>query len=319
MQPEKSVIIDLRFPAEEIENALASSFPGRNIINLGDETTRGLDLSRIDYAVVWKPQADLFSRATGLKVVFSGGAGVDHILTLPGLPDLPLVRFVDRSLTTRMSEWVVMQCLMHLRQTVAYDENRASKIWKELSQPEARDVTVGIMGLGVLGQDAAEKLRHIGFHVIGWSRTPKHIAGVQTFSAGDLDVFLGQTDILVGLLPLTAETTGLFNMALFQKLRQTGALGEPVFINAGRGKSQVEKDVIIALEQGILKGVSLDVFETEPLPADSPLWSMKNVLMTPHAAAASDCKALFQHVQNQIDRFEKGFPLEHVVNRGFGY
>ncbi|MEN9895707.1 MAG: glyoxylate/hydroxypyruvate reductase, partial [Pseudomonadota bacterium] len=219
MQPEKSVIIDLRFPAEEIENALASSFPGRNIINLSDETTRGLDLSRIDYAVVWKPQADLFSRATGLKVVFSGGAGVDHILTLPGLPDLPLVRFVDRSLTTRMSEWVVMQCLMHLRQTVAYDENRASKIWKELSQPEARDVTVGIMGLGVLGQDAAEKLRHIGFHVIGWSRTPKHIAGVQTFSAGDLDVFLGQTDILVGLLPLTAETTGLFNMALFQKLR----------------------------------------------------------------------------------------------------
>lgn len=318
--PSKSpVIVDLRFHPDQVREGLRHAFPGREVINRADPANDGRDLSGIDYALLWKPLDDLFSRATDLKVLFSGGAGVDHVLTLPGLPDLPLVRFVDHTLTTRMSEWVVMQCLMHLRQHLAYDRQQREKVWLPLTQPEAADLNVGIMGMGVLGSDAARKLRVMGFNVLGWSRTRKDIEGVETFGADGLDEFLGKTDILVGLLPLTADTRDIYNAALFGKLRRSGALGGPVFVNAGRGGSQVEADLVAALTNGTLKGASLDVFQTEPLPSASPFWTLENVILTPHSAADSDVSALFAHVERQIDRFERGEPLEHVVGREAGY
>ena len=318
--PDKSpVIVDLRFHPEQVREGLKNAFPGREVINRADPASRDRDLSVARYAVLWKPLDDLFLRAKGLEVLFSGGAGVDHVLALPGLPDLPLVRFVDPTLTTRMSEWVVMQCLMHLRQHVAYERQRAKKLWAPLTQPEASEITIGIMGMGVLGADAARKLKMMGFNVIGWSKSKKSIADIETFEGAELDRFLGKTDILVGLLPLTGETRGIFNADVFAKLRRGGPLGAPFFINAGRGGSQVEADVIAALEKGVLKGASLDVFETEPLPSSSPLWTMDTVLMTPHSAADSDVRALFDHVERQIERFEAGEALEHLVSRDAGY
>ncbi|MBP2236070.1 glyoxylate/hydroxypyruvate reductase A [Sinorhizobium kostiense] len=318
--PAKSpVIVDLKFIPEEIEAALQGAFPGREVINLADPAHRGRDLSGIDYAVVWKSAPDLFSRAPDLKVVFSGGAGVDHVLTLPGLPEVPLVRFVDETLTRRMSEWVVMQCLLHLRQHRAYEALARKRQWRDLSQPEAADVTVGIMGMGVLGQDVAHKLAVMGFKVIGWSRTKRAVEDIETYDASGLDVFLGRTDFLVGLLPLTADTKGVFNTRLFSRLSRNGPFGAPVFINAGRGGSQVEADILECLDDGTLAAASLDVFEREPLSPESRFWDMPNVYVTPHVAASSDVKALFAHVEHQITRFESGLPLEHVVDKVAGY
>ena len=314
------IIVDLKFPPDAVAKALSGAFPSREVINMADPANAGRDLSGIDYALVWKQHPALFERAKDVKAIFSGGAGVDHILRVGGLPEqVPLVRFVDRSLTDRMSEWVVLQCLLHLRQMPAYLKAQAERHWGELAQPEARDVTVGVMGLGVLGQDAARKLKVMGFHVVGWSRSAKAIEGMQTFDGKGLDDFLGQTDILVGLLPLTAETRGIYDKGLFAKLKQGDALGKPVFINAGRGGSQVETDILAALHDGVLGGASLDVFETEPLSSESPLWSEPNVIVTPHAAAASDVVALVRHVEGQIARHEAGLPLEHVVDRALGY
>jgi glyoxylate/hydroxypyruvate reductase A len=159
----------------------------------------------------------------------------------------------------------------------------------------------------------------MGFNVIGWSRRAKSIEGIETYDASGLNDFLGKTDILVGLLPLTADTTRIYDKALFSRLRQGGALGRPIFINAGRGKSQNEPELIEALGSGVLGAASLDVFEVEPLPSNSPLWSMENVIITPHAAAASDVNALFRHVEHQIARFERGEALQHVVDRATGY
>lgn len=316
MSAGNAVVIDLKFERREVDAALENSFKDRQVLRAGD---REQDLSEARYAVVWKPEADLFKRAPKLDVLFSGGAGVDHVLTLADLPDIPIVRFVDESLTTRMSEWVVLQCLSHLRQVPAYVKQQREHVWRELSQPEAKDLTVGVMGLGVLGQDSVKKLKVMGFDVIGWSRRNKQIEGVETFDADGLDEFLSRTDILVGLLPLTPETRGIFNTALFGKLRRGGALGKPVFINAGRGGSQVEGDLLSALDAGVLGGASLDVFEKEPLASDSPFWGMDNVLVTPHAASASDVSALFRHVERQIARHEAGEALQHVVDRQTGY
>jgi glyoxylate/hydroxypyruvate reductase A len=316
MPAKKPIVIDLKFERREVDAALANAFSGWRVLRASDPD---LDLSEARYAVIWKPDPNLFQRAPNLEVLFSGGAGVDHILTLPDLPDIPIVRFVDESLTTRMSEWVVLQALSHLRQVPGYLKQQRERQWRELSQPEAKDLTVGVMGLGVLGQDSARKLKIMGFNVIGWSRSRKVIDGIETFDGGELDAFLSRTDILVGLLPLTPDTHGIFNAALFSRLRQSGALARPVFINAGRGGSQVEADVVAALESGVLGGASLDVFEKEPLPTDSPLWRMGNVIVTPHAASASDVRALFRNAQAQMERHEKGEPLQNVVDRRAGY
>lgn len=313
------VLVDIKFNFEGIARALKTAFSDRGSINLADPADRARDLSEVEYALLWKPDANLFARAPNLKVIFSGGAGVDHIIGMAGLPEIPIVRFVDRSLTTRMSEWVVMQCLMHLRGQYAHDSHQRQRQWAKLIPPEAAEVTVGIMGLGVLGQDALAKLRVMGFNVIGWSRTSKQIDGVETFDASELDSFLAKTDILVGLLPLTPETTGFYDAGLFAKLRRNGALGRPVFINAGRGKSQVEADIVSAIRDGTLGGASLDVFEVEPLAADSSLWELENVFITPHDAAVSEENALFRHTETQIARFERGEPLQFVIDRAAGY
>ncbi|WP_180898377.1 2-hydroxyacid dehydrogenase [Martelella soudanensis] len=314
------LLIDLKFSDRAaVVAALQRHFAGREVIDLGDAENAGRDLSDCRYAVLWKPDDDLFRRAQNLDVLFSGGAGVDRVLALEGLPDVPLVRFVDPSLTRRMSEYVVLQCLYHLRQVASYRASQQARRWEPLAQPEAGEVTVGIMGLGELGLDAAAKLKAMGFAVIGWSRGVKEIDGLETFDAGRRNAFLAKTDILVGLLPLTAETAGIFNFALFEKLKRSGPLGAPVLINAGRGGSQVKADIVAALDRGILGGASLDVFETEPLAADSPLWDRENVVITPHVAADSDVAALFAHVERQIARFEAGEPLQHVVGRDRGY
>lgn len=320
MTDKRPILIDLRFDRESVLRALPTAFPGRPVIDMGDAANRDRDLSDAAYALVWKPDPDLFRRATGLKAIFSGGAGVDHILSNYQLPDLPIVRFVDRSLTDRMSEWVVWQCLHHLRNGFTYAKQQRGRVWSEIAdQPEACDVTVGLMGLGVLGADAAAKLKVMGFHVIGWSRSKKEIAGVQTFDAAGLDEFLGRTDILVGLLPLTDDTRGIYDRTLFSKLSRTGVLGGPIFLNAGRGGSQNEADLAACLSDGTLKAASLDVFVSEPLDTNSPLWTLPNVVITPHAAASSDVRALFRHVEEQVNRLESGKPLQFVVDRASGY
>ncbi len=316
MSAANALIIDLKFERREVDSALRGAFENRTVLHASN---RNEDLSQARYAVVWKPDPDLFRRAPKLEVLFSGGAGVDHIMTLPDLPEIPIVRFVDENLTTRMSEWVVLQCLYHLRQMPAYLAQQRDHVWRELLQPEAGEVTVGVMGLGVLGQDAAAKLKVMGFDVIGWSRRKKDVEGIETFDAAEIEEFLSRTDILVGLLPLTADTRGIFDAGLFAKLRQGGALGKPIFVNAGRGRSQNEEDLVNALRTGVLGGASLDVFENEPLNHSSPFWDMDNVIVTPHASAASDVRALFRYVERQLEYYEAGEALRNVVDRQSGY
>ena len=275
----------------------------------------------ITYAAAWLPPPNELKRFPNLKVIFSLGAGVDAILGDPTLPQgIPIVRVNDDDLTNRMSEYIVMHVLMHHRQHRRYNENQRNKIWDQFPQHAASAMTVGIMGLGVLGADAARKLKMMGFNVVGWSRSLKHVEGVKSFAgAGEFDEFLGQTDILVSLLPATADTDGIINRSLINKLSRRGPFGAPILINAGRGRTQVEEDILACLASGELYAATLDVFKKEPLPEASRLWSHPKVTLTPHMAADSDPETICRYVSAQIERFERSNELVNLVDRSQGY
>jgi glyoxylate/hydroxypyruvate reductase len=278
------------------------------------------DPAKIEYACVWKQPAGLLATLPKLKAIFSLGAGVDHLLSDFTLPNVPIVRIVDPDLTRRMTGYVALNALLHQRKMKRYETQQRERVWRDLYEAPAESVRVGIMGMGVLGAAAAEVLRQLGFQVAGFSRSPKTIAGIETFSGNaEMNAFLGQSDILVCLLPLTAETRGMLCYDLFRRLAQNGVLGGPVLINAGRGGLQVEADILRALDDGTLIGASLDVFEHEPLPETSPFWDHPKIYVTPHNAASSDPKALTKNVMAQIERFEQGLALEHVVDRKLSY
>lgn len=290
--------------------------PEREVVTEPD----GEDDASIRYAVVWKQQSGILSRLPNLEAIFSVGAGVDHVFHDRALPNLPVVRIVADDLTMRMGEYVVWQVLDHFRQGATYRAQQAARIWKSLPQMAAGDITVGIMGLGVLGTDAAGKLAAIGFRIAGWSRTSKDEPGIACYHGeAGLDDFLAVTDILVVLLPLTGATKGILNTGLLAKLKKSTPLGGPVLINAGRGGLQVEADILKALDNGTLMAATLDVFGTEPLPRDSPFWSHPRVTVTPHDAAASDPHALVPQVLRQMDNLEKGAPVTGLVDRKAGY
>jgi glyoxylate/hydroxypyruvate reductase A len=292
----------------------AEALPGVTVLRQSE----AFDPAAVDYIFVWKPRPHAFDGLVNLRAVLSLGAGVDALLKHPRLPSVPVVRFVDADLTQRMSDYVVAQVTMHQRLHTRFKRDQAARRWTQLYPPAASQTNVGIMGLGELGADAARRLVALDFNVLGWSRSPKSIAGVTSYSGPDLDAFLAGTDILVCLLPLTPDTAGILDYALFGKLRRK-LDGGPVIINAARGGHQIEADIVRALGDGTLGAASLDVFQTEPLPADSPLWALDNCYVTPHIAAISNIDAGVAYFSRIITGHVAGQPLPNVVDRDRGY
>jgi glyoxylate/hydroxypyruvate reductase len=283
-------------------------------------TEKGGDPADVHYAAVWKPVPGELASFPNLKVIFNLGAGVDALMADKTLPKVPLVRVSVGDLTGRMTEYVVLHVLMHHRQELYLRESQREKRWAPKHQWAAGALTIGVMGLGTLGADAAEVLVRLGFQVVGWSNSPKTIKGVECFHGkAQLDAFLRRTDILVSLLPLTPDTRGILNRGLFAKLNRSSPLGAPVLINAGRGGLQNEVDILACLNDGTLGAVSLDVYHIEPLPPDSPFWTHPKVVLTPHNAADTDADEISRYVARQIGRFEAGERLENLVDPGRGY
>src|ERR1700737_1330022 len=289
----------------------------RRVALLPDDT---IDPNEVYYAAVWKPAEGALSAFPNLRVIFNLGAGVDALIADPSLPRVPIVRVAIEDLTSRMTEYVVFQVLLHHRQQLYLWTCQREKKWAPKFQWAADTIHVGIMGLGVLGLDAAQALKRLGFRVSGWSASPKDIAGIDCFSGENgFEPFLKQTNILVCLLPLTAHTRHVLIRKAFSMLDRTSPLGAPVLINAGRGGLQVEADIQDCLHDGTLGAATLDVFETEPLPQESVLWSHPNVVVTPHNAADTDPVAISKYVALQIERLEAGGAFENIVDLGRGY
>src|ERR1700737_3774264 len=291
--------------------------PDRRVLQL---PAANCDPTEVHYAAVWKPVPGELAGFPNLRVIFNLGAGVDALMADSSRPKVPLVRVAVGDLTGRMTEYVVLHVLMHHRQELYLRASQRERRWQPKSQWPASALSVGIMGLGTLGSDAADALRRLGFRVSGWSSSPKQIDGIACFHGkAQLNAFLQQTNILVCLLPLTPDTRHILNRGLFSKLNRNSPLGAPVLINAGRGGLQAEADILDCLDDGTLGGASLDVFATEPLQWDSPFWTHPNVVLTPHNAADTDPDEISKYVARQIERFEAGGALENVVDAARGY
>ena len=274
------------------------------------------DPSEIGYALVWRPEPGLLASLPNLKLILSLGAGVDHILGDPQLPQgVPIVRLVDPYLSAAMSEYVALQVLRLHRQDVDYHIQQEAEIWRELPQKNASERPVGILGLGEIGQHAGGKLASLGFPVLGWSRSAKTIAGFTTYAgAAGLTQMLGKTEVLVCLLPLTSETQGILCARTFAALPVGAAI-----VNAGRGAHLVEEDLIPTLDSGQLAAAALDVFREEPLPPGHPFWHHPRVLVTPHIAGITNPATAAPIILDNIRRFEEGRPLMNQVDPAQGY
>ena len=258
----------------------------------------------IDYVLSFTPPHGLIASLPNLKAAFSLGAGVDGFLSDPSYPrHVPLVRFVDRSLSAEMAQTALMHVLMHHRRQRFFDEAQRARQWRQQTLSRlTEDTRVGFLGLGAIGGFSAPLLVQLGFAVSSWTAHRKDLPSIKSFAGDDeLAAFLGQTDILVCLLSLTRKTIGILNAARFAALPK-GAF----VINVARGAHLIEPDLVAALDSGHLSGAMLDVFQEEPLPPQSPLWDHPKVTITPHIAAVSQPKAVLDFVRHGIATFERG-------------
>jgi glyoxylate/hydroxypyruvate reductase A len=273
-------------------------------------------VEEIRWAAAWNPPAGVLARLPNLEAVFSLGAGVDTMIADPGFPrHVPLVRLVDRLLTQGMTEYVLLQVLDRHRDGALFRAAQAEGVWRKQSVRPASSCRVGILGLGVLGRAAGSALMGLGFPVAGWSRGPKDVPGITCHHGPEgLTALLSRSDILVCLLPLTAETRGILARPLFDRLPRGAFL-----INAARGGHLVEADLLAALEDGRLAGAALDVFPKEPLAAGHPFWTHPRIIVTPHVASLTQPASAAPRIAEGIDRLERGLPLLDVVDRDRGY
>jgi glyoxylate/hydroxypyruvate reductase len=284
-------------------------------IDNADIVLEGRDTYRpdeIDYVMGFTPPRGLVASLPRLKAAFCLGAGVDGFVCDPDYPrHVPLVRFVDRTLSSEMAQYVLMHVLIHHRRQRFFDEAQRLGQWRQQTLPRTtEDTRVGFLGLGEIGAFAALRVASLGFQVSSWSRTRKTVAGVKRFAGdGERDAFLGQADILVCLLSLTRQTRGILNARTFAALPK-GAF----VVNVARGAHLVERDLIAALDSGHLSGAVLDVFEEEPLPSQSPLWAHPLVTVTPHISAVSQPGVVIKYVTDGIAAFERGERPDNIVD-----
>jgi|TARA_B110001452_G_scaffold267619_1_gene278521 glyoxylate/hydroxypyruvate reductase A len=271
-------------------------------------------LEKITTAVVWNHRPGLFKQLPNLKLIASLGAGVDHIMNDPDIPpQVSITRIIGDGLSGPMSNFCIGAILHHQRQFDKYLIDKSTKTWDQEPNPE-REINVGIMGLGALGADLAEKLNYLGFNVFGLSQSRKKIAHVVSYLNAELDLFLSKINILVVMLPATESTRAILSKKLFDKLKKGTYL-----INVARGHHQVNGDIIDALENGQLSGAFLDVFPEEPLPKQSSLWDHPKIMITPHIAVVTKINEAVPQIIASHKRVRIGKLPEILVDRIKGY
>lgn len=273
------------------------------------------DPAEVQYLAAWEPPADIGARFPSLRLLFSTGAGVDQFdhRQLPSA--LPIVRMIEPGITAGMVEYVTHAVLDLHRDMAAYRRQQAQGLWQPLPVRAAGERRVGVLGLGELGRAVLARLASFGFDTAGWSRSPRTLEGsLCLHGAEGLAALLSRSEILVCLLPLTPETRGFLNAALFAQLPRGAQL-----VHVGRGPQLVQQDLLDALDAGQLSEAVLDVCDPEPLPAGHALWAHPRVRITPHIASMTQPETAAHAVLDNLERLAAGQPLLGQVDRAKGY
>ena len=269
----------------------------------------------IEMLIAWQPPERLMETWPNLKALLSVGAGADQFDLAAMPPDLPVVRMIEPGLTQGMVEYVTFAVLGIHRDMPRYLQQQRAAQWQAHSVRPAATRRVGVMGLGELGQAALRQLVSLGFDCAGWSRTPRQLDGVQCFhGAAQMGAFLARSDILVCLLPLTAETRGLLNRDLFAQLPPGAAL-----VQAGRGAQLNSQDLLAALDGGQLAAAVIDVTDPEPLPPSHPFWRHPAIWLTPHIASQTQNESAVAALLENLRRYQRGEPMVGLIDRARGY
>jgi glyoxylate/hydroxypyruvate reductase len=268
-----------------------------------------------DYAVVWAPPQQFFDEQPALKAVFNTGAGVDALLRLRVPASTQIVRLDDAGMSVQMAEYVCHAVIRHFREFDGYEADTRAGKWS-FRKPRSRvDFSVGVLGLGVLGQRVAKSLAVFDFPVHGWSRSAKHLDGVRCWHGADqMDDFLRHCKVLVCLLPLTPQTENILNHRSLGLLHNGGYV-----INVARGAHLVDDDLLALLDRGHLAGATLDVFRQEPLPAEHAFWKHPKITVTPHTSARTLRDESIAQMARKMLAVHRGQQVVGVVDRSKGY
>ncbi|MEO9631253.1 MAG: glyoxylate/hydroxypyruvate reductase A [Sulfitobacter sp.] len=306
-------LANLDRPRAEMLRAKFADLMPEITVAISDEPYEKAD---VRYMLTWQVPDDIKTAYPNLEVIFSLGAGADQFV-MSQVPDsVPVVRLIDDGLTSMMQEYVTMAVLALHRDLPGYIDNQRQQKWERVSVPPlTHNRRVGVMGLGELGRGALRALTPFGFALSGWARSAHQIEGVNTFHGEDgLRHFLGQTDILVCLLPLTPATRNLLDSKLFERLPDGAAL-----VHVGRGQ-QLDHDALTrALDAGKLRAAVIDVTEPEPLPAGHPFWEDPRIMLTPHIACITRLETSLPGICENLKRHHAGQPLHGIVNKSLGY
>ena len=274
------------------------------------------DKSLVEFVLAWNYPHGRFREYPRLKTIYSMGAGVDHLLNDPFLPEnIKVVRIIDPRLSQDMYEFALAVIMNRLRMLTHFRENQKQGTWKKKRYMRISDVRIGMMGAGEIGNHIALKLHKSEFKVTGWGRTRGQTTPYRKYyGSGQFEDFLKATDILICLLPLTPATENIINKQNMQMLPKNAWI-----VNLGRGGHVVDEDLIDMLDSGHLDGANLDVFREEPLPADHPFWSHPKIYLTPHLASLPDPESVAPQIIENYHRTIENKPLINLVDRKRGY
>jgi glyoxylate/hydroxypyruvate reductase A len=275
----------------------------------------GGDLGEVRQLIAWTIPPGLIEQMPNLEVLFSIGAGIDQLDVGAVPPHVRIVRMIEPGITRTMVEYVAMAVLALHRDLPLYLAQQRGGEWDPADTLLSRERTVGIMGLGELGLATIGTLQAFDFPLLAWSRTARSVDGVECHAGAEgLGDFLARTEILVCMLPLTAETRGILNRDLFARLPKGARL-----VNVGRGGHLVQADLLDALDSGQIAAAVLDVMEPEPLPRDHPFRQHPGVIVTPHIAGVTRPETAVYSVVENMRRLAGGLALEGEVDRTRGY
>jgi phosphoglycerate dehydrogenase-like enzyme len=274
-------------------------------------------LGRAAAMLAWRPPARLAARAPRLAWIQALTAGVEQWLASPELPAGALLTCARGTHRLQMPEHILAALFLLSKHLDGIVLDQRERRWRRRVNDTLAGKTLGILGLGAIGVEVARKAAALEMRVIGTKRTPAAVPGVaRVYGPAETDAVLGVADYVLLLLPSTAETRGLMNRERLGRMRP-----EAYLLNFARGDLVVDADLVEAVRARRIAGAVLDVFTTEPLPAASPLWTTEGIVIFPHVGGlhpTRDALVAELFVEN-LGRFARGEPLQHVVDRGRGY